>query len=112
MTGPLTLEAGNINTQFGRGLTLSLKEDRDIERYAILDGIYGRLLYPWITIQGIAGRPYQWRNRPLALNAAPESDRGDTVALIDATDLRMRNNVEGVYVELFDPAENPLFSFL
>jgi hypothetical protein len=111
-TAPLTLEAGNISTQFGRGLTLSLKEDRDIERYVILDGVYGRLLYPWVTIQGIAGRPYQWRNRPLALNAADESDRGDTVALIDAADLRMRNNVEGIYVELFDPAEKPLFSFL
>ena len=111
-TAPLLLEAGNISTQFGRGLTLSLKEDREIERYVLLDGVYGRLLYPWVTVQGVAGRPYQWRNRLLALKATEESGNGDTVALIDAADLRMRNNVEGVYVELFDPAEKPQFSFL
>jgi len=111
-TAPLLLEAGNISTQFGRGLTLSLKEDREIERYVLLDGVYGRLLYPWVTVQAVAGRPYQWRNRLLALNAIEENGRGDTVALIEAADLRMRDNVEGIYVELFDPAEKPLFSFL
>ncbi|MBN1128909.1 MAG: hypothetical protein JXA71_07985 [Chitinispirillaceae bacterium] len=109
---PLTLEAGHVTTQFGRGLTLSLKEDRDIEQYVILDGVYGRLLYPWLTFQGIAGRPYQWRNRPLALKTMDLTGLGDTVALIDAADLRMRNNVEGVYVELFDPIEKPFLPFL
>ncbi|MBN1129319.1 MAG: hypothetical protein JXA71_10050 [Chitinispirillaceae bacterium] len=111
-TAPLTLEAGHVTTQFGRGLTLSLKEDHDIEQYAILDGVYGRMLYSWVTIQGIVGRPYQWCNQPLALKTLDQTGLGDTVALIDAANLRMRNNVEGVYVELFDPVERPLLPFL
>ncbi|MBN1574940.1 MAG: hypothetical protein JW913_00205 [Chitinispirillaceae bacterium] len=112
-----TIEAGHVSTQFGRGLTISCKEDREIEQYAILDGVYGRVQYPWLTLQGIAGRPIQWRNRPVEhldvqvweLNTGWQPD---TVLVVDAADARLRDMVAGLHTEVFLPVDKAPFSYL
>jgi hypothetical protein len=107
----LTIEAGHVATQFGRGLTLSLKEDREVELYSILDGVYGQVRHRLVTFQAIAGRPYQWRNEPVLL--VGRNSRNDTLLTQNTTNLQMRDMVAGVNAELFAPAENspiPLLS--
>jgi hypothetical protein len=65
---------------------LSLKEDRDIEQYTLLDGVYGQLRYPWMTLQAVAGRPIQWRNRWVEL--ATGDDASSTFVRDEALNLR------------------------
>jgi hypothetical protein len=112
---PFFIEAGHVSTQFGRGLTLSLKEDREIERYSLLDGVYGQLRYPWVTLQGIAGRPVDQRNRQVELLDVIESseyDPPDTILVLDEADARFRNLIAGLYTEAFFPVDKAPFSFL
>ncbi|MBN1309274.1 MAG: hypothetical protein JXA18_15225 [Chitinispirillaceae bacterium] len=112
---PFFIEAGHLSTQFGRGLTLSLKEDREIERYSLLDGVYGQLRYSWVTLQGIAGRPVDQRNHPVELLDVIESseyDPPDTILVLDEADARFRNLIAGLYTEAFFPVDKAPFSIL
>ena len=112
---PFFIEAGHVNTQFGRGLTLSLKEDREIERYTLLDGVNGQLRLPWVTLQGIVGRPIDQRNRQVELLDVVESteyDPPDTILVLDQADARFRNLIAGLYTEAFFPVDKAPFSFL
>ena len=109
---PFFMEAGHISTQFGRGLTLSLKEDRDIEQYTLLDGLYGQLRYSWLTIQAVAGRPIKQVSRPFALLDFSGWDEPDTILVLDGANMRMRNIVAGAYAEAFLPVDKLAFPLL
>lgn len=105
--GRFLIEAGHVSTQFGRGLTLSLKEDREVELTSILDGFFGEMRLPWMTIHIIAGRPYEWRNNPITL-ITQKGRRGDTL-FTNVADFRMRDMIAGGSVELFlQPEQIPL----
>lgn len=104
----LTIEAGHVGTQFGRGLTLSCKEDREIEQYSLIDGVYSTFRTSWMTLLGIAGRPYQLRNDPQSLlSYSPESFGGalDTILVQTTPDLQQRDMITGLYSEFFLPVD-------
>jgi hypothetical protein len=101
---PFTLEAGHVTTQFGRGLTLSCREDREIEQYSIIDGVYGKVQFPLLTLQGIAGRPYEQRNAALGITALRDWNEVEIVTQ-NLADLRFRDVIAGTYAELFIPVE-------
>lgn len=103
----ITIEAGHVGTQFGRGLTLSCKEDREIEQYSLIDGIYGNFRNSFITLQGIAGRPYQLRNRTRSLLSYSNLFWGgpDTILVQNTPDLRQRDMISGIHSEFFLPFE-------
>ena len=105
----LTIEAGHVGTQFGRGLTLSCKEDREVEQYSLIDGVYGNFRNSFITVQGIAGRPFQLRNtlqlqssRSYPLNIL---EPVDTILVNTTPDLRQRDMIAGIHSEFFLPLE-------
>jgi hypothetical protein len=110
-TDPFIIEAGHVTTQFGRGLTLSLKEDRDIEQYSILDGVFGQVRFPWMTLLAIVGRPIEWLSKPIALLDVSEWGDPDTILIGGQADLRMRNIIAGGFAEMFLPVDKPIFSF-
>ncbi len=104
----LAIEAGHVGTQFGRGLTLSCKEDREIERYSLIDGVYGTFRTDRMTLQGIAGRPYHLLNDPRSLlSYSPEGFGGalDTILVQASPDLRQRDMIAGLYSEFFLPVD-------
>jgi hypothetical protein len=109
---PFFIEAGHVTTQFGRGLTLSLKEDRETEQYSLLDGVFGQLRYSWLTLQAVAGRPVDTLSRPAALLGVSGGRDPDTVLALVGADMRMRDLVVGAYTEAFFPVEKAIFSFL
>ncbi|MBN1761107.1 MAG: hypothetical protein JW863_22455 [Chitinispirillaceae bacterium] len=108
---PFTIEAGHVATQFGRGLTLSCKEDREIEQYSLIDGVYGRLQFPLFTLQGIAGRPYEQRNAPLSLSALRNWNE-EEIMVQQLADMRLRDLIAGTYAEFFFPVEKLPLRFL
>lgn len=108
----LNIEAGHVGAQFGRGLTLSCKEDREIERYSLLDGVYGIFRHELFTLQGIAGRPYHMRNAPRLLEALGSWGRTDTLNVQTAPDLYERSLISGIHTELFLPFEKYPVPFL
>jgi len=103
----LTIEAGHVGTQFGRGLTLSCKEDREIERYSLIDGVYGTFRTAWMTLQGIAGRPYHLLNHPQSLlSSSTQNWRAqDTILVQTSPDLQQRDMITGLYSEFFLPVD-------
>jgi hypothetical protein len=111
-TAPLLIEAGHISAQFGRGLTLSLKEDREVELYTLLDGVYGQLRYSWLTVQAVAGRPLDRTNRPVDLLNVGSGGGSDTIFVLTGADQRFRDLVAGGYAETFLPVDKAPFSFL
>lgn len=108
---PLLIEVGHVSTQFGRGLTFSCKEDREIERYSILDGVFGQMQNQWVTLQGVAGRPYSQRNDPVAILASHGFEEPETILLQNQADLHNRDIIAGGYMDVFLPLENLPFSF-
>ncbi len=111
-TEPLTIEAGHVSTQFGRGLTLSCKEDREVEQYSLLDGVYGILKLPVLSLQAIAGRPYAELNRPRHFLIADTEDNSGSLFSAETADMFFRDLVSGFYAEVFLPVEKKPFSFL
>ena len=103
----LTIEAGHVGTQFGRGLTLSCKEDREIEQYSLIDGVYGTFRNTWMTLQGIAGRPYHLLNLPQSLLSFSSRSWGaqDTILVQTSPDLQQRDMITGLYSEFFLPVD-------
>ena len=104
----LTIEAGHVGTQFGRGLTLSCKEDREIEQYSLIDGVYSTFRTDRMTLQGIAGRPYQLLNAPQSLLTFSSGNFGgapDTLLVQAPPDLEQRDMIAGLHAEFFLPVD-------
>jgi hypothetical protein len=105
----LKVEAGNFKTVFGKGLTLNLRENRKTEKNYVLDGICLTSDLPWFSIQGIAGRSVEGKEKNISI---PINEFGDSISTI-LSDMSFRDNILGAFAESFYPfSEVPAFSFM
>lgn len=95
-------EVGNFKTEFGRGITISLKEDPLVELSNILDGVYLWTELPLGTIKGFAGRNINDQNYEL------HDPDYNTINLIE--NYQFRDNVLGAHIEMFPFSNLPLIS--
>ena len=103
----LSIEAGNFKTEFGRGITISLKEDPQVELSNLLDGVHLMSELPFCTIKAFAGRNSSDKNLPIFED--PDSNI-NVVNFID--DYQFRDNILGSHIELFPFSYIPFLSFL
>jgi hypothetical protein len=92
----LNIEVGHFKTDFGRGITLSLKEDPLVELSNLLDGVHLMSELDFGTIKAFAGR-----------NLGEENQNLDFLE-----DYEIRDNIFGTHIELFPFSYLPFLDFM
>jgi len=107
----VTIEGGHSTTVFGRGLILSLQEDKKTEKPNVLDGIFLTANLPWMTIQALAGRGLRNKLTPYEINAISLIS-GNVVISQNLEDLNFRDNIIGLFIESYPFQSSKALSFL
>lgn len=97
----VTIEGGHVTTIFGRGLILSLEEDKKTEKPNVLDGIFIKANLPWLTLQALAGRGLKNKLTPYEINAIIQMSGDDVVINQNLEDQNFRDNIIGLFLESF-----------